>query len=212
MKFNSFFSQWESTKTANVVLLIAVGAMAVANVMLSLDLMRTKVERELIPPRLDQQVRVGYASADAAYYKSWGLYVAELVGNISPGNANFVAEALGRLFTSSDAQHVRTQVLAEGHSLQQNGSVMYFKAKELVYDPDTQTVFVTGTQRQISPDGSSLSAQEFTYQMQVKIVQGQPVLTGLTAYPGSAHTKAWLAGHPKMPASAASSASAPVSQ
>lgn len=212
MKFNSFFSQWESTKTANVVLLIAVGAMAVANVMLSLDLMRTKVERELIPPRLDQQVRVGYASADAAYYKSWGLYVAELVGNISPGNANFVAEALGRLFTSSDAQHVRTQVLAEGHSLQQNGSVMYFKAKKLVYDPDTQTVFVTGTQRQISPDGSSLSAQEFTYQMQVKIVQGQPVLTGLTAYPGSAHTKAWLAGHPKMPASAASSASAPVSQ
>lgn len=212
MKFNSFFSQWESTKTANVVLLIAVGAMAVANVMLSLDLMRTKVERELIPPRLDQQVRVGYASADAAYYKSWGLYVAELVGNISPGNANFVAEALGRLFTSSDAQHVRTQVLAEGHSLQQNGSVMYFKAKELVYDPDTQTVFVTGTQRQISPDGSSLSAQEFTYQMQVKIVQGQPVLTGLTAYPGSAHTKAWLAGHPKMPAFAASSASAPVSQ
>lgn len=212
MKFNTFFSQWESTKTANVVLLLGAAVMSVANIMLASALLHTKVQRELIPPRLDQQVRVGYASADAAYYKSWGLYVAELVGNISPGNASFVADALGRLFTSSDAQHVRTQVLAEGHSLEQNGSVMYFKAKKLVYDPATATVFVTGMQRQLSPDGSALSSQQFTYQMQVQIVEGQPVLTGLVAYPGEAHTKAWLAGHPKVPASASSSASAPVSQ
>jgi conjugal transfer pilus assembly protein TraE len=207
MNFSRFINQWESTKTANLVLLVSTVAMAIANMALSAQVIHAKVERELVPPMLNQQVKIGYAMADTAYYKSWALYVAELVGNLTPGNADFVAGALGRLFTSSDALSVKTEVLAQGRNLAQNSVVMFFKADEVIYDPQTGIAYVTGTQRQVSPDGSSLASQQLTYQMHIEIDAGQPVLTDLTVYDGPAHTKSWFVSHPpkaKKPATTAS--------
>ncbi|MHB1268707.1 MAG: TraE/TraK family type IV conjugative transfer system protein, partial [Acidithiobacillus ferriphilus] len=46
-----------------------------------------KTQTTLVPPYLDKAVNIGYATASADYYESWGLYVAELVGNLTPGDA-----------------------------------------------------------------------------------------------------------------------------
>jgi conjugal transfer pilus assembly protein TraE len=166
-----------------------------------------KTQRELIPPMLDQPVKVGYARADEPYYKAWGLYVAELVGNLTPGNAAFVAEALGRLFSSSDAAQVHSKVLAQGRELRQNGVVMFFKAEQITFEPLTGEIYVTGNQREISPNGTSVSSGQMTYQMHIEMQAGQPVLTRLQTYTGPAKTLAWKVNNPQQPAAPASAAS-----
>jgi len=207
MKFKNLIQSWEATRTANIVLLATVCVMAILNGYLALNVTHIKVQRELIPPMLNKPVKVGYARADEEYYKSWGLYVAELVGNLTPGNASFVAEALGRLFSSSDAAQVHSKIMAQGHDLEQNGVVMFFKAERIVYEPSTGNVYVTGEQREVSPNGNSVSAETMTYQMHIEMDAGQPVLTRLETYTGPAHTVAWLAQNPPTPAKPASSAS-----
>ena len=207
MKLKNFLQTWEATKTANLVLMVAVLVMAGLNAYLVVSISRVKIQRELIPPMLDQPVKVGYARADEPYYKSWGLYVAELVGNLTPGNAEFVAKSLGRLFSSSDAAQVHSKVLAQGRELQQNGVVMFFKANQITFEPSTGEVYVTGDQREVSPNGTSVSASEMTYQMHIEMQAGQPVLTRLKTYTGPARTAAWRANNPPAPVTPASAAS-----
>lgn len=207
MKLKNFLQTWEATKTANLVLLGAVIVLSLLNGYLVLSVSRVKLQRELIPPMLDQPVKVGYARADEAYYKSWALYVAELVGNLTPGNSNFVAEALGRLFSSDDAAQVRSSVIAQGEQLRQNGVVMFFKADTITYEPSTGNLYVTGDQREVSPNGTSVSSGTMTYQMHIEMKAGQPVLTELKTYNGPAHTLQWLANNPTPPAKPASTAS-----
>lgn len=196
MKIKNFLQTWEATKSANLVLLLTVITLSILNVYLVIALSRVKVQRELIPPMLDKPVKVGYAHADEDYYKSWALYVAELVGNLTPGNAEFVAESMGRLFSSADAAQVRSSILSQGRKLRENGVVMFFKANSITYEPDTGNLYVTGDQREVSPNGTSVSAGIMTYQMHIEMQAGQPVLTELKTYTGPAHTRQWMARNP----------------
>jgi conjugal transfer pilus assembly protein TraE len=207
LKLKNFLQTWEATKTANLILLAAVLILALLNAYLVTSISRVKIQRELIPPMLTQSAKVGYASADDAYYKAWGLYVAELVGNLTPGNAEFVAESLGRLFSSDDAAQVHSKIITQGQELQKNGVVMFFKANQITYEPETGEIYVTGDQREVSPNGASVSSEQMTYQMHVKIIAGQPVLTKLSTYTGPAHTEAWKANHASQPAAPAPASS-----
>lgn len=211
MKLTQITKNWEATKAANTVLLAAVAVLTLAVVYLAIKVSEEKIHRELIPPMLTEQARVGYSMADDTYYKAWGLYVAELVGNLTPGNAAFVSKALGRLFASPDAAAVRSSVLEQGRALEQNGVVTFFKAEQLVHEPATGRVFVYGVQRQMSPDGAAVSVENVTYEMKVEVRAGQPVLTNLKNYVGEPRTSEWVAKHPdfgkepKKPAPAAES-------
>jgi conjugal transfer pilus assembly protein TraE len=213
LKLSDLTRNWEATKTANAVLLGAVVVLSLSNIYLTIRLSESKIDRVLIPPMLTEQVRVGYAMADDAFYKSWGLYVAELVGNLTPGSAPFVAKALARLFPSPDAATVRESVLAKGRELDQNGAVSFFKADQLVHEPATSRVFVAGVQRQMSPSGAAMSVQNVTYEMSIEVRAGQPVITNLKNYEGEPRTSDWVAKHPDFgkakPAKPASSEAEP---
>jgi conjugal transfer pilus assembly protein TraE len=214
LKASIFSKNFDSAVASAKLLMLVVICLVILNIFFGIALLRSRTQTILVPPNMDHSVRIGYAEADADYYKSWGLYVAEMVGNLTPGNANFVSTALGRLFSSSDYQKVTSAVLAQGQSMAHNGVVSFFKAEAVIWEPQTSRVFVTGTRREVSPNGNASSVQTVTYQMRVSMSAGQPVLDQFITYEGQAHTLAWekanpgLAaqdGSPATPASAASS-------
>jgi conjugal transfer pilus assembly protein TraE len=205
----SFFSKnFDGAVAAAKMLTFVVMALVVLNLFFGIALIRTREQIVLVPPNLTEQVRIGYGSADAAYYKSWGLYVAEMVGNLTPGNAPFVAEALGRLFAASDYNAVRTAVFSQGQTMAQNGVVSFFKADAVVWEAQTSRIFVTGERREMSPTGTATSVETITYQMHVSMSAGQPVLDQFSVYSGSPHTLEWEKTNPVQPGPAASAASA----
>jgi conjugal transfer pilus assembly protein TraE len=199
-----FFKNYDSAVASAKLLTAVVAALAVLNIAFAVALVRTRTQIVLVPPNLDKQVRIGYALADDAYYKSWGLYVAEMVGNLTPGNAEFVADSLGRLFAANDYVKVRSAVLANGQTMAQNGVVSFFKADAVVWEPQTQRIFVTGERRQVSPTGVATSVNTVTYQMHVRMVAGQPVLDQFSVYEGPAHTLQWEQNNQTAPQPAAS--------
>ena len=208
MKATFFSKNFDGAVAAAKMLTLVVAALVVLNLFFGIALLRAREQIVLVPPGLTQQVRIGYGQADSAYYKSWGLYVAEMVGNLTPGNAPFVAEALGRLFASSDYGVVRSAVLSQGQTMAQNGVVSFFKADAVVWESQTSRIFVTGERREMSPTGTATSVETVTYQMRVSMSAGQPVLDQFSSYSGAPHTLEWEKSNPVQPAQPASAASA----
>ncbi len=146
----------------------------------------------IVPPYLSKSVKVGYASANNAYYESFGLYVAELVGNLTPGNAPYVASALGKLFSSDAYQEVKSKVMTSAEEEKADNANFSFTAKRTIWQAANSTVFVEGVLHQINSSGEVVEKLSYTFAMQVRIEAGQPVLSSFQAYPGPARTIAWL--------------------
>ncbi|MEB8475613.1 type IV conjugative transfer system protein TraE [Acidithiobacillus ferriphilus] len=179
----------------NAVLLAVVIVLTVLLAIFGWELAMAKRETILVPPELNKAVKIGYASADADYYKSWGLYVAELVGNLTPGNAPFVADNLGRLFDAASYQKVKQAVLSSAKEEAEEQANFVFDAQNVIWQPVNDTVFVQGLLYQINPEGQMVSKQKYTFQMSVHIQAGRPVLGGFEPYVGSPHTVAWNLKH-----------------
>ena len=206
MKMPNFFSGWDATRSANRMLLGVVAVLAFSNVFLAGKLALTHTQIRLIPPTLTKAVDVGYLTADADYYKAWGLYVAEMVGNLTPQQADFVATSVSKLFEPSQSMTVRNAIVSQGAAEEAGNVVTFFQAKQTIWQPATSTVFVYGKQRTMSPAGSLTASGYLTVQMNIKMLNGRPVLSNLMTYEDAPHTLTWIEAHPtpKTPAQAAS--------
>ncbi|MBN6742984.1 hypothetical protein JKG47_21345 [Acidithiobacillus sp. MC6.1] len=205
MKWRLYSGDWESTKKANVVLLAAVALLTVGNIFLASDILSTDTRVVLVPPHLSHEARIGYGSANVSYYKAWGMYVAEMVGNLTPANTKFVVDSLVPLMGPGTFQAVKTALYAEKDQEVEYHVTTAFDATSIIWQPITSTIFVTGDLHQISPTGRYTAGGVQTYEMKIRIRQGQPVITNFQDYPGIPHTLTWIEHqHPKKKAVPAS--------
>lgn len=196
MKWRIYSGDWESTKKANLALLIAVALQAVGNVFLATDVLSTDTRVVLVPPQLSKEARIGYGSANVSYYKAWGMYVAEMVGNLTPANTHFVVNSLEKLMGPRTFQAIKTGLYAEKDEEIEYHVTTAFDAQGIIWQPLTSTVFITGYLHQISPAGRYTAGGVQTYEMHIQIKEGQPVITQFQDYPGAPHTLTWMEHHP----------------
>lgn len=192
MNFSIFKKTHDSLAQNNRIYLWVIVVLAVIVLVQQWNIVTLKTRVVLEPPYLDKAVKIGYASADANYYESWGLFVAELVGNLTPGDAGYVAKNLGKLFDSGDYQIVRGKVLASAAAERADQANFFFQAKKTIWQPVNHTVFVYGILSQINNDGVTVSKVHYTFSMGVHIEAGIPVLDNFDAYEGEPHTIKWL--------------------
>jgi conjugal transfer pilus assembly protein TraE len=137
----------------------------------------------LVPPTLDQAVTLTREQGSGALKESWGLYVAELLGNITPANALFIERSLGPLLASGVYREVMASVHQDLAALRADRVSIRFRALEVLHDPEQDRVFVRGetiTQGPASPPQS----EQRTYQIDLRFHHYRPVIEGLEVYPG----------------------------
>lgn len=199
MRWDNFIGDWSSTKKANIILLAAVGALALSNMFLAGRLATERHSIVLVPPKMDQVLKIGYNDANPAFYKEWALYAAELAGNLTPSNANFVAKALQKIVSPDVYQALSNAIYAEKDQEAQYHVVTTFQADSIIWQPQTSTAFVTGYLHQVAPNGKYASGAVQTYEMNFTVQNDQPVITAFRSYPGIPHTLSWLKDHEKAP-------------
>ena len=145
----------------------------------------------LIPPVLDERVQLAYSSASEQYYKSYALYVASFLGNINPGNANFVKEGLSLSFSPTLYAEMRAQITEDAEKMRVSGRTLRFYADRVMYEPGTGKTFVAGKQEIVSAAGN-VHDQDVTYEMQVAMRDGLPKIEKFAYYTGAPRTEEWL--------------------
>lgn len=151
----------------------------------------------LLPPQIDRSVTIGWSSADGAYLKSFGLYVATLAGNITPKNAQFVVENLSVMMSPRIYPDVRKKLLAQAESVNfiRNATVTHFSPDRILFEDTTSKVFVSGPTT-VETSGGLTNTGEMTYEMTVKMVEGKPVIDSINNYEGGEpRTSQWMEAH-----------------
>lgn len=157
-------------------------------------------ERVVIaPPHIAEKMEIAWDSANQEYLKGFGLYLAGLLGNITPKNADFVVESISYFFDPAIYSEARTKLKAMTNDpvFNDSGVFSYFLPNGIVYEPETNKVFVLGDLVM----GSAARAPKpspIVYEFQITISKGRPLVRSINNYSGTeARTQQWKLNHPE---------------
>ena len=200
MSINSLLSaaSIEAVNKVNRFLAVAVLLLAISVIVLVLTISTRDAKIEISPFGLGAEIEISANSANAEYYKSFGLYVAALAANINPRNVKFVTENLSLFMSSNAYAKVRNALLAKAQDpifLKSGSSVFFVVEQTPLYEPESSKVFIVGTANTLAAAGL-VSSDPYVYEMTVSMSNHRPVIEDIKNYPGTEpHTLKWLEAH-----------------
>ncbi|MBV7542102.1 type IV conjugative transfer system protein TraE [Acidovorax sp. sic0104] len=186
MKFMDMLRNMKQLQAITVVLLVSNLILGLGNVYALITVSNMRERVVLVPPNLDKKAQIAWAGADKEYLKSFGLYMATLVGNIQPKSSSVVLDSVGVFMDPAIYNDFRRQLLAviEDPVFKSSGSVISFLPSSVQYEAETTRVFITGT-IVTSTAGSQKYQKQVTYEVGTVIREGRPYVTHFTSYEGN---------------------------
>ncbi len=183
MTLNELLATWRGTTLENRVWRIAILVLVVANLVLVGLVGQVERTVVLVPPVLEGEVTVARDRASQEVEEAWGLYVAELLGNVTPATVEPLTRVLDPLFAGGLRREVMKAIAAQTEAIKRENVSMRFSPRQVGYDTATRTVFVTGTHRTEGPAAQPVS-NERTYEVRVEFRNYRPLITHLDVYRG----------------------------
>lgn len=194
MKLPSLFRSYDEAVRAFWMMLFANVCLAFGLV-IGVVMLATRHERVVVsPPYVDKAFEIGWSSANADYLKSVGLYFVTLAYSVTPSNVEFVKKSVGTIVDSAIYPEVRKrfEVIAADPGFKAYGAVQRFEATNVLLEPETSKVFVSG-----DLTGGGRNTQSITYELLIAIRNGRPWVTSIDTYDGVVpRTLKWHADHP----------------
>lgn len=149
----------------------------------------------LVPPSMDKKAAIAWDAADKEYKKSFGLYMATLVGSIQPKTSTTVLDSVSAFMEPLVYNDFRSKLLLiiNDPVFKSSGSVISFIPHSIQYENETSRVFVTGS-IVTSTSGSTKYSKNVVYELGVRIREGRPWIFHFTSYEGNQiHSVNWWA-------------------
>ncbi|MFZ6765064.1 TraE/TraK family type IV conjugative transfer system protein [Pseudoroseomonas sp. WGS1072] len=188
MKFATFFRSWEGTRRLNNMMAVALAAQSLAIAGLGLLVLRQDRTVTMVPPDFKQEVSVRRGTADPAFLESWAAYFASVLGNVTPGNTDFVRRSVEGLLCPDIYHEVVTAIERESLQMRQDRVSTRFEARRVLHERSTGRTFVQGQQVVESVTGSQ-ARNDRTFEFRIQIRDFKPELCGLSSYAGLPRTQ-----------------------
>lgn len=207
MKLQDISRSYEALGQSNRMLMVTALCLAISLVCMSFILLTRHERVVLVPSYIDQRMEVSWNSANQAYYKSFAVQVAMLIGNVTPGTLKFTTDYLGMVMSAEVYSKVKPQLTAYGkdESFLRGTVFSYFTVQALHFEDKVNKVFVTGflnsspMQIATGPGASRIETKQVTYEMQFKMSNGRPLIVAFDSYPGNQpRTQEWLKRNQRM--------------
>jgi conjugal transfer pilus assembly protein TraE len=181
MTLAGFLATWRGLTLENRLHRLALLGLVATNLTTAVALVRTERTVVLVPPILEGEVRIAREQASQEVKEAWALYVAELLGNVSPATAAFLEQALDPILAPALRRPVLDVLAAQVHEIQRERVSMSFQPRAVVYEAGSDTLFVTGQQTTTGPAGKPVIRQR-TYELRVGFANYRPVIRHLDVY------------------------------
>lgn len=165
----------------NLALVVAVIAMSVA-------LLTKKDIVTIVPPTLAERAWVDSSSASLTYTESWALYVAQTLGNVTPGTSDMVRKSIEPLLDASIYQSVVNSIEKQVQDFRRDRVTLRFEPRKVVHERGNEEVFfVSGRSVMEGPTGEK-KAEDRTYEIRIRMKNYQPKIIELSTYQGGPRT------------------------
>ena len=186
MKLDVLFADWATTRAQNRWLFVAVAALSLALLLVtSLLLGRDRVV-VLVPPELSAETEIASDRAGQDYTKAWGLHIATLIGNVTPGNGAFIKQAVYPLLAPAIHDEVTTIIERQLDQLERDRVSLRFEPRRVLQKGSRVFVFGYGVTSAIG--GANEARVKRTYEIELEIERHRPVIRAMRTYEGEPRT------------------------
>ena len=187
MNAELFRKNWENLSRENLIWRYVSIGQVIVMVILAYAVVHRDEIVVLSPPDLSEQVEISRSKASLAYRKSFAMYLAMLGGNVTPGNVVIIKEAIGPLLAPSIYRTVMDNIEQQINALRIDRITLEYTPKAILYEPETDKIFVSGTQVSRGPSGKPETNRR-TYEFIIEMQNYRPVLVHAVAYTGNPKT------------------------
>ena len=187
MKLNDYLKTFAGSQTEVRLARMIHAALATAVVLLALQSFMRDTAVILTPPGLSSEVKVSRTEASPDYMEAWGLHLANILGNVHPGNADFIKGSVGPLLSTKIFQNVMEVIQTQVEDIKRDRVTQRFEPRAVQYEPDTGKTYVDGYSVVTGPSGGH-DRHVRTYEFKFKITNYRLTVEQITTYQGQPKT------------------------
>jgi conjugal transfer pilus assembly protein TraE len=187
VKLTQLLESWSLVQAENRLHRVVLVGLVITNGISALAALRTERTVVLVPPTLTQEVEITRNTASSELKESWGLYLAELLGNVTPATAEFITKALAPLLSTDIYRAVMDAMSEQINALKMDRIATSFKPREVSYEKETDKVFVSGELTTQGPN-SKAETRHRTYEFVISTRNYRPRLDYIDVYPDEPRT------------------------
>lgn len=140
------------------------------------------------PFTLSQEASVMKDDSTQSYKESWGLALALLLGNATPGNVGYIKESLSPLLDSSIYVDTMVALQMQIDQIKEDRISTRFEPRAVFYETTTKKVFISGYSF-IQSGAGKPEKKERTYEFIIEVSNYLPVIKLIDTYVGEARTE-----------------------
>lgn len=183
MKFSLFNGNWDLSHKVAIVSCCANVILASTVLVQSWGLASKRERIILAPPTIDQVYQIQYDSANTAYYESFAVIIAGIIGQTSPQNVENTIKTLNQFFAPALQRQMSESLSSLVGKLPKNSFSSWFVPRETSYEKQTGKLFVVGHLNS-SLTGANVQSKPVIYEFIIKMQSGKPVVTFFDSYEG----------------------------
>jgi conjugal transfer pilus assembly protein TraE len=188
MELSNLSKTWNGINHLNDYLKILLLISIISNVILVIAVLSKSHTVVLVPSHITENLEVSKNKSSGGYKKAWALFATQLIGNVSPGNAEFVKEQFSGLLASDVRIGVMDQITRDLTDLKSENVSSIFEIESVMYEPDSDKVFVTGKNKLKSTSGGIDGGYQ-TYEYVIAMEHYTPYITAFNVYAGQPRTQ-----------------------
>ncbi|WP_165678343.1 TraE/TraK family type IV conjugative transfer system protein [Metapseudomonas otitidis] len=189
MKLSIFKRNFNGTVSENKFLRVSLAGSIVVNFILAIFVGSKSTVVSVTPPTLVESAWVSASQASEEYTESWALYIANTVGNVTPGSSAMIRKTIEPLLDPGIYQDVVNKIESQVHEIRRDRVRISFEAKEILREKNNPNkFFVVGRSLMEGPNGKP-ERSNTTYEVDLVIRNYKPIITYLTTYEGKPRTE-----------------------
>jgi conjugal transfer pilus assembly protein TraE len=192
MKTSEYLKTYEGMRAEARWTRVSIGGLAVALTLCSIMAFTRDQVVVMQPVTLAGDAWISEKAASESYKEAWGMFLAQLVGNVTPSNVTFLKDRLAPLLSPSIFNEVMTGLDMQSQKIVQERIVTRFEPREVVYETTTDKVFVTGRSYVKGTTGDE-KAEDRTYEYGIRIKNYLPMVVSAQTYAGPPRSEQVLA-------------------
>lgn len=145
----------------------------------------------ITPYTLSSEAWIRSDAGSQSYREAWALFFAHELGNVTPGNIDFVRDRIGQLISPSIYREFMETLNLQALSIKEDRLVLRFEPGSVEYEKSTEKIFVSGrffTRAFNEKETSELR----TYEFKIRLSNYAPELTWMDTYNDPPHTQKFL--------------------
>mgnify|MGYP000681087177 CR=1 FL=1 len=192
MRINTFTKTWNGALAENSWNRVANLLYSVAILLLAIMVFMKDDKVIVQPTGLATEAWISQEAASWSYKEAWGLHLAQLTGNVTPGNVDFLKTWLKPLLSPAIYSDVIDTMEMQSQAITDDRITMRFEPRVVEYEENSDKVFVYGYSFVKGSTGNE-DRVERTYEYRLKITNYAPLIVDINTYQGKPRNERVLA-------------------